>query len=153
MPYFPKDLKRVLQSVQRREEPFGERRAVRIMYHLLLAIRHLKSHGIAHRDVKLDNVLLANVDTEEEAAVLTDFGMCFDLAKHGITDFKVMMPVSAATLGLGCGCCATLTADRCCEQYDGMRRGGAPIALAPEVRFLTEILDDFRQFVDEIWRF
>ena len=77
MPYFPKDLKRVLQSVQRREEPFGERRAVRIMYHLLLAIRHLKSHGIAHRDVKLDNVLLANVDTDDEAAVLTDFGMCF----------------------------------------------------------------------------
>ena len=25
--------------------------------------------------------------------------------------------------------------------------------MASEVRFLTEILDDFRRFVDEIWRF
>ena len=31
-----------------------------------------------------------------------------------ITDFFL---VSAATVGLGCDCCATLTVDRCCEQW------------------------------------
>ena len=72
-------------------------------------MRHLKAHNIVHRDVKLDNVLLANVGTDGEAAVLTDFGMCLDLTKNRIADFRVPMP------------------------YDGIRRGGAPIALAPEV--------------------
>ena len=109
MPYFPKDLKRVLKSTRKHGEVFQDARAVRVMYHLLLAVRHLKAHAIVHRDIKLDNVLLANVGMEEEAAVLTDFGMCFDLKKHDIRDFRVMMP------------------------YDGFRRGGAPIALAPEI--------------------
>ena len=59
--------------------------------------------------MKLDNVLLANPGTEHEAAVLTDFGMCFDLVKNGVQNHRVMMP------------------------YDGFRRGGAPIALAPEI--------------------
>ena len=109
MPYFPKDLKRVLKSTRKHGEVFQDARAVRVMYHLLLAVRHLKAHAIVHRDIKLDNVLLANVGMEEEAAVLTDFGMCFDLKKNQVEDFKVQMP------------------------YDGFRRGGAPIALAPEI--------------------
>ena len=54
-------------------------------------------------------MLLANPGTEHEAAVLTDFGMCFDLVKNGVQNHRVMMP------------------------YDGFRRGGAPIALAPEI--------------------
>ena len=89
MPYFPKDLKRVLKSTRKHGEVFQDARAVRVMYHLLLAVRHLKAHAIVHRDIKLDNVLLAKVGTEEEAAVLTDFGMCFDLQKNRIVDFKV----------------------------------------------------------------
>ena len=28
-----------------------------------------------------------------------------------------------------------------------------PVAVVEEVRFLTGIVDDFRRFVDEIWRF
>eukprot|EP01043_Picozoa_sp_COSAG02_P063163 COSAG02_NODE_8884_length_2410_cov_1.013847_3_plen_317_part_01 len=79
MPFFEQDLQAVLRSARRRGERFTDTRAVRIIYHLLLAVRHLKDHGIAHRDVKLDNVLLANVGTAAEAAVLTDFGMCFDM--------------------------------------------------------------------------
>eukprot|EP01045_Picozoa_sp_COSAG04_P013669 COSAG04_NODE_982_length_9008_cov_3.598720_4_plen_513_part_00 len=108
-PYFPKDLKRVLTCLRRQGQEFDERRALQIVYGLLLAVRHLKSHDLVHRDVKLDTVLLANVDTEQETAVLTDFGMCLDLRKNQITDFRVPMPM------------------------DGWRRGGAPIALAPEI--------------------
>jgi hypothetical protein len=109
MPYFPKDLKAVFRSAQRHDQKFSSTRAARITYHLLLAVRHLKAHDIVHRDIKLDNVLLANVGTDEEAAVLTDFGMCFDLRKNQVRDSKVEM------------------------KFDGFRRGGAPIALAPEV--------------------
>ena len=109
MPYFPEELKRAFKLVRRQEQPFGELRAVRIVSHLLQAVRHLKRHGIVHRDVKLDNVLLANPGSAREAAVLTDFGMCLDLKKNRITDCRVPMPV------------------------DGYRRGGAPIALAPEI--------------------
>ena len=35
----------------------------------------------------------------------------------------------------------------------GGARVGDSIAVMHQVRFLTEILDDFRRFVDEIWRF
>ena len=38
---------------------------------------------------------------------MTDFGMCFDLTKNKVKNYQVHMP------------------------YDGFRRGGAPIALAP----------------------
>eukprot|EP01052_Picozoa_sp_SAG31_P023998 SAG31_NODE_2014_length_6665_cov_2.737435_2_plen_1027_part_00 len=109
MPSFPKDLKAVFRSARRHGQDFGNARTARITYHLLLAVHHLKSHDIVHRDVKLDNVLLANVGTDEEAAVLTDFGMCFDMRKNQVHDWKVEM------------------------KFDGFRRGGAPIALAPEV--------------------
>eukprot|EP01043_Picozoa_sp_COSAG02_P027128 COSAG02_NODE_1585_length_11820_cov_3.247078_4_plen_963_part_00 len=110
MPYYPEDLKRVLRIARRRgAQAFGALRAARIVSQLLQAIRHLKSHGIVHRDVKLDNVLLARPGTETEAAVLTDFGMCLDLTKNRIANFRVPMPV------------------------DGYRRGGAPVALAPEI--------------------
>ena len=54
----------MVSSLRRKEQRFEERRALRIVYGLLLAVRHLKAHGIIHRDVKLDNVLLANVGTE-----------------------------------------------------------------------------------------
>lgn len=109
MPFLPKDLKAAVQSVRRHGEDFTDIRAARIIYQLLLAVRHLKTHRIVHRDIKLDNILLANVSTGQENAVLTDFGMCFDLRRNRVKDFRVMMP------------------------YDGFRRGGAPIALAPEV--------------------
>jgi hypothetical protein len=109
MPFLPKDLKVLMKSVHRRGERFSDLRAARIVHQLLLAICHLKAHEIVHRDVKLDNVLLADVGTERERAVLTDFGMHFDLRKNGVVDSRVEL------------------------RYDGFHRGGAPIALAPEV--------------------
>ena len=105
MPYFPEDLKRVVKLTLRRSR-IRRPRSVRIAHQLLLA-PPLKGHFIVHRDVKLDNVLLAYPGTEQvnrpsfrvpwrtltttlltsEAAVLTDFGttlinlsrICFSL--------------------------------------------------------------------------
>lgn len=61
-----------------------------------------------HRDIKLDNVLLEKPGTKEEIAILSDFGMSFDLHKNRVSDYKIL-------------------------PYDGFRRGGAPATLAPEV--------------------
>ena len=48
----------------------------------------------------------------------------------------------------------------CVSTYEYDRRTGEltllklfEVVIEGEVRFLTEILDDFRRFVDEIWRF
>ena len=91
MPYFPEDLKRVLASTRRQGQQFGDRRSVRIVHQLLLAVHHLKMHGVVHRDLKPDNILIANDGTEGERAVVTDFGMCCDLRKNGIADYKVRL--------------------------------------------------------------
>jgi serine/threonine protein kinase len=108
MPFVDQDLKKALKLALA-EGQFGEARAVRVGKQLLGAIHHLKLHAVVHRDVKLDNILLANPGTDVECVVLTDFGMCFDLRKNRVEGYKVMMP------------------------YDGFTRGGAAIALAPEV--------------------
>jgi hypothetical protein len=54
-------------------------------------------------------VLVANPGTEDERAVLTDFGMSFDLVRNQVQDYIIHL------------------------KYDGFRRGGAPVTLAPEV--------------------
>ncbi len=50
-------------------------RACRITRDLSLALEVMAKHGIVHRDVKPDNVILANERTETETAKLIDFGL------------------------------------------------------------------------------
>jgi serine/threonine protein kinase len=52
MPFFTDDLKRVYKRTRQQGRTFGELRAVKIVHDLLRAVRHLKQHGIVHRDVK-----------------------------------------------------------------------------------------------------
>ena len=54
--------------------------------------------------------------------------------------------VSAATVGLGCGCCATLTADRCCKQSASsatptLRRAGGEAEIAASEALGRELSD------------
>jgi serine/threonine protein kinase len=65
------------------------------------ALCHLHRHGIAHRDVKPDNIVfripssvskemsLKDLITTGAQAVLTDFGECFDFKLAGVSDMKL----------------------------------------------------------------
>jgi hypothetical protein len=110
MPFVPKDLKNLLSGLRRAGAEVTPARAARIGAQLLRAVAHLEAHDVVHRDVKLDNVLLDNAGDElNERVVLTDFGMCFDCRKNRVDGFRIEL------------------------RYDGFQRGGAPIAMAPEV--------------------
>ena len=74
MPFLPKDLKNVLKALRHAGDEMSAARVARIACHLMSALAHLKLHGVVHRDVKLDNILLAAPGTKYEAAVLTVSG-------------------------------------------------------------------------------
>eukprot|EP01051_Picozoa_sp_SAG22_P020270 SAG22_NODE_4033_length_1415_cov_1.531155_2_plen_196_part_01 len=109
MPFVPKDLKNVLKALRHAGDEMTDIRVARIAGHLMRALAHLKLHDVVHRDVKLDNILLASPGTDHEAALLTDFGMCYDFRIHGFADGRVPYPTA------------------------GFPKGGAPIAMAPEI--------------------
>jgi len=66
----------LLEHIQRRKF-LTESEASAIVGHLAEAIQFLHSRGIAHRDVKLDNVLCRSSDQTEEVK-LCDFDLCSD---------------------------------------------------------------------------
>lgn len=53
---------------------------------LLEAIAHLYRHGVAHRDLKADNILIdLNGNDRHPILVLSDFGCCIADKSHGLT--------------------------------------------------------------------
>lgn len=92
-------MKRYDTSVKRyleRHSP-SVREATLLLTQLLEAVTHMTRHGIAHRDLKSDNLLLTLLGPEdgeggggEEAApcpllAVTDFGCCLADAHHGLS--------------------------------------------------------------------
>ena len=54
---------------------FSEESASLLMLNLLSALDYLHARSIAHRDIKLENVLM--VDEQEDSRILlADFGLC-----------------------------------------------------------------------------
>jgi len=62
-----------LHSRLRRKRRFAEEQARRLMHEMLLALEHIHSAGIVHRDVKLQNWMY-ETDAEDSPIKLIDFG-------------------------------------------------------------------------------
>ncbi len=75
MPYVPGD---TLRQALNRERRLPIDRAARIACEVLDALDHAHAHGIAHRDIKPDNIVLS-----PEGAVLVDLGIARAIASSG----------------------------------------------------------------------
>lgn len=62
----------------------GIRDRILIFTQLLEAIAHLNRHGVAHRDLKSDNILLEFNDESAPILCLSDFGCCIADKHHGL---------------------------------------------------------------------
>src|SRR5437879_1528707 len=77
MPYVPGDS---LRETLRREPRLGIGRSVMIAGEVLDALEHAHAHGIAHRDIKPDNIVLS---PPPQGAVLVDLGIARAIATSG----------------------------------------------------------------------
>src|SRR5881628_2413582 len=75
MPYVPGD---TLRQALHRERRMPIDRAARIACEVLDALDHAHAHGIAHRDIKPDNIVVS-----PEGAVLVDLGIARAIASSG----------------------------------------------------------------------
>ena len=69
-----------LRDMVRRDRTLPIDRAVRIATEVLDALAHAHDHGLAHRDIKPDNIVLS---AETGGAILVDFGIARAIASSG----------------------------------------------------------------------
>src|SRR5213592_3244991 len=79
-----------LKSLIEREAPLPEQEAVRIALEVARALAFAHEHGLVHRDVKPQNVLL----TEDGEAKVTDFGIARSLDMQGVTQTGTVLGTS-----------------------------------------------------------
>lgn len=66
-----------LFALKQRFGTFKEKETVEIMRQLLLALEHIHRQGIVHADIKLENIMIANVSMHlrQGTIKLVDFGL------------------------------------------------------------------------------
>lgn len=78
---------RVIERAKKNPQPFSEPEAAHILQQILAAVAHCHSRGIAHRDVKLENILMAANKKKASAdpleIKLIDFGLAARLPQNG----------------------------------------------------------------------
>ncbi|CAF0931922.1 unnamed protein product [Brachionus calyciflorus] len=86
---------------------FTEREIAKMMYQISQAVGHLHSKGIAHRDIKLENILCTYNEHNELILKLGDFGFAKE-EKMGLISTKYTAPYVAPEVlnknnyGIGC---------------------------------------------------
>lgn len=61
------------------------RTSLLLLAQLLEGVAHLTAHGIAHRDLKSDNLLLDTTEPESPILVISDFGCCLADKNNGLS--------------------------------------------------------------------
>jgi len=64
----------LFQYLKDREFTLSEKRTRAIIYELAQGIKYIHSHGIIHRDLKLENIMMTD-STDEAKAKIVDFGL------------------------------------------------------------------------------
>ena len=82
-----------LQQYLNNNGPLHEKMVRKMAYQILNALAYLHRKKITHRDIKPDNILLANLDPEQFTVKLCDFG----LSKH-VPDNKTFLKTFCGTL-------------------------------------------------------
>ncbi|XP_017029193.1 serine/threonine-protein kinase Pink1, mitochondrial [Drosophila kikkawai] len=65
-------------------QELSTRTRILLLAQMLEAVTHLSRHGVAHRDLKSDNVLVDLQDDASAVLVLSDFGCCLADKMHGL---------------------------------------------------------------------
>ncbi|XP_017116243.1 uncharacterized protein LOC108138510 isoform X1 [Drosophila elegans] len=65
-------------------QELSTRTRILLLAQMLEAVNHLSRHGVAHRDLKSDNVLIELQDDTSPVLVLSDFGCCLADKVHGL---------------------------------------------------------------------
>ncbi|XP_019869047.1 serine/threonine-protein kinase Pink1, mitochondrial [Aethina tumida] len=60
------------------------RKSILLLTQLLEGVAHLTAHGIAHRDLKADNLLLDTSEPDVPVLVISDFGCCLADRSNGL---------------------------------------------------------------------
>ena len=112
MPFMPLNLKSVVSDARRgAHAPITERLFLAYFAQVLRGAKHLHDAGVCHRDLKLDNVLLTGeADPHARRVAIADLGEAIDC----------LDPETGAV-------------DWLMAWVPGTKKGGAPIAIAPEV--------------------
>lgn len=63
-----------LRSLMQEDGAFAPSRALRVIRDAALALEYVHSHGIVHRDLKTENIILTNNPTEDTVKII-DFGL------------------------------------------------------------------------------